>query len=132
MAWNGVLCCYKTWMYMESRRWYKNLDQYPFMVAIFKLSLSDVSESFRRGCTSFWAFITVGRWNSSLIKTCLSYGEANIILSLPIGGFDWGDRLAWHFNDFGTYSVSFGYLIALRIGCSVNLVVSEWGKERNC
>ncbi|KAK3193987.1 hypothetical protein Dsin_025297 [Dipteronia sinensis] len=64
-----------------------------------------------------------GSWNEEVVRQPFSKEEAELILSLPLNGFDLEDRRIWHFDISGNYSVQSGYWIAkslvLNPSCSV-------------
>ena len=55
-----------------------------------------------------------GSWNYSLIDSLFDKEEANQILSIPVS-LGVKDRLIWHFNSSGEYSVKSGYWNAIRL-----------------
>ncbi|KAL5572975.1 hypothetical protein UlMin_022572 [Ulmus minor] len=54
-----------------------------------------------------------GDWNMPLIEHLFGDEDASVILSLPIGSFDYTYILIWHFTKDGEYSVKSGYKVAL-------------------
>ncbi|KAK2651962.1 hypothetical protein Ddye_011818 [Dipteronia dyeriana] len=54
-------------------------------------------------------------WNSELIGQSFNQDDASLILSLPLWSFNSTDRLFWHYEKLGGYSVRSGY----RLGCSL-------------
>ena len=48
-------------------------------------------------------------WNVQLIHSSFGSGEADAILSLPLGSSQVEDSLQWHYDKFRVYSVRNGY-----------------------
>ncbi|KAK2664427.1 hypothetical protein Ddye_003001 [Dipteronia dyeriana] len=67
----------------------------------------------------------LGVWNSELIHQSFNQDDTLLILSLPLSSFNSTDRLFWHYEKLGAYSVRSGY----RSGCSLIQEVGTYGSN---
>ncbi|GJS58593.1 reverse transcriptase [Tanacetum coccineum] len=58
-------------------------------------------------------FIGNGAWNTRMLRKYVSVREAEIILGIPISQTGCPDKLVWHFDSKGQYTVKSGYKQAL-------------------
>ncbi|WOG92213.1 hypothetical protein DCAR_0311476 [Daucus carota subsp. sativus] len=54
-------------------------------------------------------FISSGKWNLSKLKECVSDQSVSEISAIPISRTNANDRLVWHFDYKGNYTVKSGY-----------------------
>lgn len=57
-------------------------------------------------------FLPGGGWNEPLILTSFDQEDADLILSIPLGRRSSSDRLIWHFDSRGCFSVKSAYKLA--------------------
>ncbi|XP_063945891.1 uncharacterized protein LOC108212308 [Daucus carota subsp. sativus] len=60
-------------------------------------------------------FISSGKWNLSKLKECVSDQSVSEISAIPISRTNANDRLVWHFDYKGNYTVKSGYYVALSL-----------------
>ncbi|KAK1379408.1 hypothetical protein POM88_026152 [Heracleum sosnowskyi] len=60
-------------------------------------------------------FISGGRWNTSKLQNHVSAKAISDLMSIPLSFTNANDRLVWHHNSKGNYTVKSGYFIALKL-----------------
>lgn len=73
-----------------------------------------------------------GRWDATLVRESFLANEAKEILGLPPCSNESDDRLLWHFNSSGSYSVRSGYWLVVsspsKPSCSSMDAFESWWK----
>lgn len=77
-------------------------------------------------------FITSGRWNISKLRDHVSDEVISDIKSIPLSLTNANDRIVWHYNSKGIYTVKSGYQIALKLAqdCSSHQASSSSVPDR--
>ncbi|KAK3224846.1 hypothetical protein Dsin_004708 [Dipteronia sinensis] len=57
-----------------------------------------------------------GAWNEELIRNSFLPDDASLILSIPCSSGNLSDKMIWHYDKLGSYSVKSGYYIGLSLG----------------
>ncbi|CAL8996268.1 unnamed protein product [Prunus brigantina] len=61
-----------------------------------------------RGCL----FNAAGQWDEELLKANFWEQEVKAILQIPLASIHREDKLIWHYDRMGKYSVRSGYIVA--------------------
>nr|GEX39915.1 cysteine-rich RLK (receptor-like protein kinase) 8 [Tanacetum cinerariifolium] len=70
-------------------------------------------------------FIVDGEWNVSLLREHTSASEAEMVLQIPISRTGSTDKLVWHFDPKGQYTVNSGYKHAIALKSTRDVIVES-------
>ncbi|KAK3193563.1 hypothetical protein Dsin_024873 [Dipteronia sinensis] len=54
-----------------------------------------------------------GSWNNELIKDIFVEDDVRSILSIPTSCRRRDDKMCWHFEDYGEFTISSGYMVGM-------------------